>query len=354
MPRRRIAQQHSKNLPLVPLQLFAVSTSSHIVIFTIAAISRYWSVTSMAPAPRVASHPARAPRTPPSASKVVARIGSRFNLAAVPWAVCLAVTLTALRATVLFNELLMEALYPQRPNADLIQGLAIGSIVGQLIWVAIVIVAGLLEPGYSVVRDAVSVLGARDAAHPWLFDTAVAIWGISLILASAALALDAKRSRRGRLGPGLIALTGLAQILDGFPFPADCRWTMDAGCRARELAGELSWQHYAHGITYFFGAIALMLSVFAMAWRFHGDERWGRFDRFALVGGVLGTLIVGGLFLLGSNEPGGDYGLVQRFALAAAGFWILVLAVGLLVIYGSSGRLSALVPATRPAHRTDT
>ncbi len=69
-----------------------------------------------------------------------------------------------------------------------------------------------------------------------------------------------------------------------------------------------------------------------MAWRFHGDERWGRLDLFALVGGVLGTLIVGGLFLLGSNEPGGHYGLVQRFALAAGGFWILVLTVGLLVV----------------------
>jgi hypothetical protein len=226
----------------------------------------------------------------------------------------------------------MNPLYPQRPNADPIRRLAIGSIAGQLTWVVIVIVAGLLEPGYSEVRDAVSVLGARDAAHPWIFDTAVAIWGISLMLAALALALDAKRSRRGWLGPGLIAFTGLAQILDGFPFPADCRWTIDATCRAREAAGALSWQHYAHGITYFYGAVALLLSVFAMAWYFHGDERWGRLDLLSLIGGLLGVLIVGGLFLLGSNEPGGDYGLVQRLALAAGGFWILVLTVGLLIV----------------------
>lgn len=239
-----------------------------------------------------------------------------------------------------------------RSRTDLIRWLAIGSIAGQLTWVLIVVVAGLLEPGYSMVRDAVSVLGARDAAHPWLFDTAVAIWGISLILAALALALDAERSWRGWLGPGLIAFTGFAQILDGFPFPADCRWTIDATCRAREMAGELSWQHYAHGITYFLGAIALMLSVFAMAWRFHGDERWGRLDLLALVGGLLGTLIVGGLFFLGSNEPGGDYGLVQRFALAAGGFWVLALTVGLLIVHDDSGRFSALVPATRRARRT--
>lgn len=280
---------------------------------------------------------------------MLARNGWRFNFEAAPRAVCLAPVLAALRTNLLFNELVMEPLYPQRSRTDLIRPLAIGSIAGQLTWVVIVVGAGLLEPGYSEVRDAVSVLGARDAAHPWLFDAAVAIWGISLILAALALALDAKRSWRGWLGPGLIAFTGLAQILDGFPFPADCRWTIDASCRAREMAGELSWQHYAHGITYFFGAVALMFSVFAMAWRFHDDERWRRFDLFALVGGLLGLLIVGGLFFLGANEPGGHYGLIQRFALAAGGFWILALTVGLLVVRG--GTASAEAPGSVSAAR---
>ena len=243
-------------------------------------------------------------------------------------------------------------------RTDLIRWLAIDSIAAQAIWLVIVVVGGLLEPGYSMVRDAVSVLGARDAAHPWLFDVGVAIWGVGLLFAALALLLDSPPGLHGPrrwLGPGLIAFTGIAQILDGFPFPADCRWTIDTTCRARELAGELSWQHYAHGITYFFGAIALQLSVFAMAWRFRGDERWGRLDLLALAGGVLGTLIVGGLFLLGSNEPGGDYGLVQRFALAAGGFWILILTIGLLIVYSRTaiarepGSVSAAHPGSPDA-----
>jgi hypothetical protein len=61
-------------------------------------------------------------------------------------------------------------------RSALIPRLAVISIAGQLIWIAIVVVGGLLEPGYSEIRDAVSVLGARNAAHPWLFDVAVAIW----------------------------------------------------------------------------------------------------------------------------------------------------------------------------------
>lgn len=99
-------------------------------------------------------------------------------------------------------------LYPQRSNADLIRWLAIGSIAGQAIWLVVAVAGGLLEPGYSMVRDAVSVLGARDAAHPWLFDVGVAIWGISLdpaLRPGGRRALDsrpdgwpARRSRRRR------------------------------------------------------------------------------------------------------------------------------------------------------------
>jgi hypothetical protein len=37
----------------------------------------------------------------------------------VPWAVCLAPDLAALRTRVLFNELLMEALYPRDSKLDL-------------------------------------------------------------------------------------------------------------------------------------------------------------------------------------------------------------------------------------------
>lgn len=221
-------------------------------------------------------------------------------------------------------------------RARLIRRLAIASIAGQLLWLVIIVVAGLIEPGYSEIRDAVSVLGARDAARPWLFDTGVAIWGASFIAAAVALVMDRPGGWKGWLGPGLIAFTGLAQILDGFPFPADCRWSIDATCRAREMAGNVSWQHVAHGWTYFLGAIALQLSVFAMAWRFHGDSRWGRADLLALGAGLLGLVIFGGLFFVTGNEPDGHYGLVQRLALAAGGGYVLALSAWLLVIHRKS------------------
>jgi hypothetical protein len=221
-----------------------------------------------------------------------------------------------------------------RSRSVTIRRLALGSIAGQLAWLAIAALAGLSEPGYSETRDAVSMLGALDAAHPWAFDGGVAIWGLAFILAAVALALDAPRGWRGWTGPVLIGLTGLAQILDGFPFPLDCRRTIDAGCHAREVAGDVSWRHLAHGWTYFLGAVALELSVFAMAWRLRGDRRWGRSDLLALGAGIFGLAIFGSLFFLTSHEAGGEYGLVQRLTLAAGGIWVLALTIGLLAIHG--------------------
>lgn len=215
-----------------------------------------------------------------------------------------------------------------------IRRLALAALGGQLVWLVFIVLGGLWEPGYSEIRDAVSFLGARDAASPWVFDTVVAISGLSVIALAGALLLDAPRNLRGRLGPALIALTGLAQVLDGFPFPADCRRTIDIGCHARELAGELSWRHYAHGWAYFFGGAALLLSVFAMAWRFRGDPRWGRADVLAFGAGIIAIVIFSALFFFTGKGFGGHYGLAQRFALVAAIVWVAALALGLLDLYG--------------------
>lgn len=214
-----------------------------------------------------------------------------------------------------------------------IRRLALASIAGQLVWVVFVVVASLIEPGYSETRDAVSLLGAQTAAHPWTFDLAVAVWGAAFIAAAYALALDGPGGLRGYLGPALIATCGLAQILVGFPFPADCQTTIDPACHARDLAGTLSWRHYAHGWTYFVGSASLMLSVFAMAWRFHGDRRWWRADLLSLAAGLIGLAIWTALFFAtDSSDLDANYGLQQRLTLGAAAFWVGALAIGLLVV----------------------
>jgi hypothetical membrane protein len=237
-------------------------------------------------------------------------------------------------------------------NAVLIRRLAIASLIGQAAWVAIVTVAGLVEPDYSEVRSAVSELGARTAEHPWIFGVGVAIWGAAFIAAAAALALDGARSFRSLLAPALIAVTGLAQILDGFPFPADCQLSRDAACEAASDAGDLSTRDALHGWIYFIGAIALLLSVFAFAWRVRGDARWGRAGAIALGAGALGLAIFAGLFFATDLDSEGNYGIVQRIALTAGGLWVAAIAIGLLGIHGPpDGRIARFVGRLTGASR---
>ncbi len=230
-------------------------------------------------------------------------------------------------------------------RSALIRRLALFSLAGQVVWIVAIAIAGAVEPGYSATRDAISFLGADTAARPWVFEAAVAIWGLAFLAVAAALSLDAPKTLRGQLGPALIAVTGLAQILVGLPFPLECRDTIDAGCEARELAGGVGWRHAAHGWAYVVGADALLLSVFAMAWRFWGDERWrfwgdrrwGRADLLTLGAVLLAIPIFASLFFFADDGTGGNYGLVQRLVLAAGAGWSALLAFGLLYVHRKDG-----------------
>jgi hypothetical protein len=221
-----------------------------------------------------------------------------------------------------------------------IRRLATWAIAGQLAWLTAVAVAGAVEPGYSELRDAVGFLGARNAAHPWVFWVAVTISGLSHLALAAALVLDGPPGLRGVLGPALIAFTGITAVLNGFVFPVDCRSSIDLTCNAREAAGQVGWQHLAHEAAFILGGAAVQLSAFAMAWRFRGDRRWGPADRLALGAGLIGLLVIALPFTLVGANPHDLYGLAQRLTLAAGAFWILALAVGLLVVdaAGSTGR----------------
>src|SRR3954469_23362334 len=75
------------------------------------------SATQWVAAPRRAAvQPLRAPRAPPTASSVPVRIGSRFSLAAVPRAVCLALAFAALRTS---RRFIVSPPRRRRPPCDL-------------------------------------------------------------------------------------------------------------------------------------------------------------------------------------------------------------------------------------------
>src|SRR3954453_18644609 len=78
------------------------------------------------------------------------------------------------------------------------------ALAGQVLFVVSWIVAGALEPGYSHLDQAVSELGAKNAAHPLIVNAGLIVFGLSFVALGVALA----RVLPSRLAAGLFVAAG--------------------------------------------------------------------------------------------------------------------------------------------------
>jgi hypothetical protein len=216
--------------------------------------------------------------------------------------------------------------WPIPPEADRgrVRALAWFAIGAQALFVIGWIVVGALESGYSPVRSFVSELGRKGAAHPWIFDVSVTIWGLGFI-ALAAAGLPALRRRRwGPVVALLFVLAGICAIADA-PLRLDCNSLVSHLCDARRTAGSLSWRHYGHEWASFGVEVALALTPFALA-----RAVWpGRLARLLLLGGAV--VVVGRAATIAAfGELKGHHGLEQRLWLLVVHVWVLLLAAALI------------------------
>ncbi len=223
--------------------------------------------------------------------------------------------------------------WPAIPDAvrGRLRALAWLAIAAQAVFVAAWIVAGALEPRYSQLRMYVSELGRRGAAHPWIFDVAVAVWGVGFLAIGIAMlpALDGRPWRR--VAPGLFVFAGVLAIALG-PLRLDCASTINHVCFAREKAGSLSWREYGHAWVSFVLEGVLLLTPFALA-----RSLWpGRLARLTLLGGATIAVILLVLFSVGLSagahtHHGAFTGLWQRTALLVVHIWVTLCAAALII-----------------------
>lgn len=228
---------------------------------------------------------------------------------------------------------LRPAGWPALPDAlrGRVRALACLAIGAQLLFVAGWIIAGALEPGYSPVRSYVSELGRRGAAHPWIFDVSVVVWGAGFIALGVALAPALRTRRWAWVAPALFVLAGVCAILDA-PLRLDCATTISHLCRARERAGSLSWREYGHVWASFGIELSLLLTPFALA-----RSLWpGRLARLVFLGAVIvasALVLLAGLGgWVGAHSPYGWHaGLWQRIWLMIVHGWVLICAAALIL-----------------------
>ena len=196
--------------------------------------------------------------------------------------------------------------------------------LGPLVFMTVVLLAGLSWQGYDPVRQTQSELGAVDSPVRWVMNLGgfVAL-GITLLAFALAYRALLRRSVWREVVVGLLVVAGVGMIAVGF---APC----DAGCVDVTATGR--W----HSILSAPGAIGVSLAMIASGPAFRLDG--GFSARWQLASVTLGalTLLSGPLIAL---ELFGDVaGLLQRAAMGVAMVWLCAVGARLVVAERSASR----------------
>lgn len=203
--------------------------------------------------------------------------------------------------------------------------LAWAAILAQLVFVGGWVLAGALEPRFSATAQYISELGRDGAAHPWIFMTFMAVWGLGWIALAVAV-VPSLRTRRWPLAmPVFFALAGVCAILVG-PLRMDCSTILSAACRSHEATAGRSWHYEAHVWLSLAIKVTLLATGFAFA-RSAWPSRLGRL----VVGGAVVFLVAGIATFILHDSFVGYKGLEERLWALVAVLWALLCATVLIL-----------------------
>jgi hypothetical protein len=223
-----------------------------------------------------------------------------------------------------------------RMSRSTVRGLTWAALAGQLAFIASWIVAGALQPGYSHLRNAVSDLGAKHAAHPWIVNGGLVVFGISIVALGIALLPVLPRRPAAVVATLLFVGAGIALGLGGV-FRLDCSFAVQS-CEDAWRAGRLSGQTDAHLWVAIVGPRLLLLTPYAIA-----RALWpSPVAAASLASGNFGVAFSVAAFFLEGHDA--TVGLVQRVGLGVIHLWVLIVAVGILYATRGKPRPGRLVP----------
>lgn len=207
----------------------------------------------------------------------------------------------------------------ETPQGTAVPLLARLAVAGITLYVALDILAQVLPPHYSPVRHPGSDLALGP--YGWIMTVNFVVRGLLSAAVLTALPQVLPGSVRARIGLALLGVwTGGAFLLAAFP---------------TDLAGE----HTVHGTLHLLIALLAFVSMPAAALLLSrclsGDPRWTGWSR-PLTGAA--ALVAGALVLLLGGSVTRVGGATERLYLAAALFWLLLVALSLRDV---SARVSA-------------
>ena len=215
-----------------------------------------------------------------------------------------------------------EPEYSPNETANTDRLLASAGMIAPIFFVALVIVLGLLEPGYNHQRETMSVLGGVGGVRGAAFNLGAGLTGVLLIAFAIGLHRGIGGGEGSKVGPILIVLAGVGMI-------GSAIFHCNLGCtnvlKAPTFAGR------THIVTSFLTGFCLGISPLVIFVRMKKDGQWGDYSWFTLLMGILAN--IPGLILWASffttRIPAWE-GVIQRLGLVFPLLWIEVIAIRLL------------------------
>ena len=198
------------------------------------------------------------------------------------------------------------------------QLIALGGMIGPILYTSIWILGGILQPGYSHIRDDVSSLLAVGAPNKRLFDI-MNITNVVLVLiffSNLHWAIDGGQG--SILGPACWVLTNIIGLAVAIFFPLD---------EGGEMVSPTAKMHFKLVMV-----MALLSAVGMLAlWnRLSSTEGWVWLGTFSLVSFIVSA--VTGLYA--SKKVGTEImGLTERLVVTTNALYIFVLALNVYLIY---------------------
>lgn len=181
--------------------------------------------------------------------------------------------------------------------------------------IIVIIVAGLLTPGYNQLTDTISSLSEQGSETPQLLTVGFVVYGVLIIGFSYALYLKLRHGIRAHVAWFMLTLYGICMILAGV---------------FQDTPGGNNAALNTEGILHNAAIITSCLSILFGMWMFAGSvykkPSWFGFTWFTIAASFMG-LILSIIFIVQSHVP--LAGLLQRFFYCVILIWVETVSIWL-------------------------
>jgi hypothetical protein len=174
------------------------------------------------------------------------------------------------------------------------------------------ILGGILQPGYSHIRDDISSLMAVDAPNKKLFDKFIISSSTLLFVFYIGLHWGVNNGEGSIIGPILFVISGLLGVLVALFFP------LDTGGEIVTIRGKM------HLILIAISGILATAGMVTMWFRLESIAGWNVFATFSLLTAIVSLILV---FVSAFTATKSYFGLIERFMVSSYQVYYFVLAL---------------------------